>query len=139
MVDFGRISATMEAQTQKRNRTRARACANPRLITSLTLFTRSTDLLSAGVDRFPTVSIMLDSRSARIVAVLIAFSSVAPFSSTCVVHDRRSFHFTRFHGKLKHCLIVQRDEETERYIGRLTHYWMKGGLAFVGRSVLSEE
>mgnify|MGYP004573388129 CR=1 FL=1 len=56
----------------------------------------------AGVDHFPTVSIMLDSRSARIVAVLIAFSSVAPFSSTCV-HDRRSFHFTRFHGKLKHC------------------------------------
>lgn len=63
----------------------------------------------AGVDRFPTVS-TLAPRSARIVAVLIAFSSVAPFSLTCV-YDRRSFHFTRFRGKPpKHYCLLRKKE-----------------------------
>lgn len=63
----------------KRNRTRARACANPRLITSLTLFTTSTNLLSPFESIvFPQSERWFQARLG-IMAVLIAFSYVASF------------------------------------------------------------
>lgn len=61
----------------KRNRTRARACANPRLITSLTLFTTSTNLLSPFESIvFPQSERWFQARLG-IMAVLIAFSYVS--------------------------------------------------------------
>lgn len=96
----------------KRNRTRARACANPRLITSLTLFTTSTDLLSPFESIiFPQSEHWFQARL-EIMAVLIAFSYVASFSQTCV-YDRSSLHdFAPNHRNI----IAYRDEKERNMI-----------------------
>lgn len=104
----GRVGRAAARGTKKRHgrgsaiqNTRARACANPRLITSLTLFAGRAVSLAGVSILFPQSA---RRRTARL--VLITFF-VAPLPSPVRVRARarerlashRSFHFTRFRGK----------------------------------------